>query len=393
MRLRRKVKVKNAECVTLVLLEQPPASDWDAKRVNRETGLTLEQLDLVEDLCRQDVVEIPARSNRSPKLSPRNNLLLTLKFLRRYPASEDLAQEFNISQRLVLGYVHKMLDVLDSRLEYLRRWPLEHRSKILKGPLQGTICAIDTFPLCIYQPKSTDDRKRYYIYKPGHHTRYGYKVQTCVDLKGMILDVTDAYPFGSKADITLFRESNVPGKLDPNTRAMAPAPHNLASRLENRIANGDSEINDDRDQAKADELDNKHSSPKPQVDDSEEEEAKTIPNISRALSEAKALGDKAYTGSELIYVPYKKFKGKRFTKQKKDFNKLLSSKRVIVENVNKRLEDFRILGTIYRGARDAQFVSKIVRVVVSLHNLTLPSHPLRSKRRNSANVGIKVREK
>ena len=31
-------------------VEQPPASDWDAKRVNRETGLTLEQLEYVERL-------------------------------------------------------------------------------------------------------------------------------------------------------------------------------------------------------------------------------------------------------------------------------------------------------------------------------------------------------
>jgi hypothetical protein len=265
-----------------------------------------------------------------------------------------------------------MLNVLDLKLEYLRRWPLAHRSKILKGPLQGTIGAVDTFPICIYQPEAIEDRKRFYIYKPGHHTRYGYKVQTFVNLQGMILDVTAAYPFGSKADITLFRESNVPGKLDPNTRAMAPAPINLASRLEARIANGTNhgKINDD----------NKHSA-STQADELElqleEAEEKVIPNISRALTQAKAVGDKAYAGSELIYVPYKKFKGKRFTRVKKEFNKLLSSKRVIVENVNKRLEDFRILGTIYRGARDAELVSKIVRVVVSLHNLSLPSHPLR----------------
>jgi hypothetical protein len=239
---------------------------------------------------------------------------------------------------------------------------------------------VDTFPICVYQPEAIEDRKKFYIYKPGHHTRYGYKVQTFVDLHGMILDVTAAYPFGSRADITLFRESTVPEKLDRNTRAMAPAP-NLASRLEARIANSDA-----RDGETTDE-DNKHSASNSQVDDEAEEDEKVIPNISRALSEAKALGDKAYTGSELIYVPYKKFKGKRFTKAKKEFNKLLSSKRVIVENVNKRLEDYRVLGSIYRGERDAAVVSKIVRVVVSLHNLTLPRHPLRKHRRRTAKSG------
>src|SRR5689334_20317905 len=80
-----KVKVIKAKVLVTLSVDQPPASEWDAQRVNHETGLTLEQLDLVEDLCREELVEIPARSNRSRKLSPRNLLLLTLKWLRRYP--------------------------------------------------------------------------------------------------------------------------------------------------------------------------------------------------------------------------------------------------------------------------------------------------------------------
>ena len=161
---------------------------------------------------------------------------------------------------------------------------------------------------------------------------------------------------------------------------MAPAPSNLSSRLEHRIAKEENKTDDTTDEVD-DGLDQKHSA---QSDDSWEAD---IPNISKALTEAKALGDKAYIGSDLIYVPHKKFKDKRFTKVKKEFNKLLSSKRVIVENVNKRLEDFRILGTIYRGSRDAEFVSKIVRVIVSLHNLTLPSHPLRKIRHSTTKLG------
>lgn len=370
---------KKFQCLIILSAEQPPAVDWNANRVNRETGLTLNDFTYVEHLCHQELLEIATCGKGLRKLSPRNALLLTLKWLRRYPVLEDLAVEFNVSRRRALEYQRDVLDVLDSKLEYLRRWPLVHRSKILTGPLQGTVGAVDTFPVCIPQPESTEDRKQFFIYKPGHHTRYGYKVQTFVDLHGMILDVTDAHPFGSKADITLFRESCVPSKLNPDTRAMAPAPINLASRVESRITRAS---DDDKD-AKikdSDDLDNKHS----RSNESKEDEAESIPNISNALSEAKALGDKAYIGSELIYVPHKKFKNKRFTKAKKEFNKLVSSKRVIVENVNKRLEDFRILGTIYRGARESGVVSKIVRVIVSLHNLTLPSHPLRKQRRRAA---------
>jgi len=210
-----------------------------------------------------------------------------------------------------------------------------------------------------------------------------------VDLHGRILDVTEAHPFGSKADITLFRESDVPEKLDSNTRAIAPAPVNLKSRVEARIEHASETPAEEMD-----ELDTKHSDLKSQrdyVEDDAEEEKTTdfIPTISHALTELKALGDKAYYGSELIYVPHKQFKGKRFTKTKRDFNKLLSSKRVIVENVNKRLEDFRVIGTIYRGGmRDRDTVSKIVRVLASLHNFTLGDHPLRRQRHKAQELAV-----
>lgn len=61
----------------------------------------------------------------------------------------------------------------------------------------------------------------------------------------------------------------------------------------------------------------------------------------------------------------------------KDYNKSLGTARVIVENVNKRLEDFKVVGSIYRGRRDRNFVSLIVRVIVSLYNLRQESEPLR----------------
>jgi hypothetical protein len=357
-------------------------SDWDAKRVSRETGVTVEQLDYLERLCHQDLVEVPADSNRVRALSPRNLLVLALKWLRRYPTLEDLASEFGVARSSVDRYVQYVLAILDSQLDYMRSWPRQLRSKLLKGPLKDAIGAVDTFPICIPQPKSTEDRKRFYIYKPGHKTRYGYKVQTFVDLQGRILDVTDAFPFGSKADITLFRESRVPDNLNPASRAMAPAPENLASRLEQRMRNALGEAGEEEQDTK--EVDNQHSQAYV------EENSDLVPNISTALSEVRALsrphkslGDKAYIGSELIYVPYKKFKGKRFTPAKKDFNKLLSRRRVIVENVNKRLEDFKVLGTIYRGIKDDAVVSRIVRVVVSLHNYTCRCHPLRKHKRKA----------
>jgi len=166
-------------------------------------------------------------------------LLLTLKWLRRYPTTQDLALEFEVAVGSIFNYVARILSILDPRLAYLRSWPSNFRSKILAGPLKDTIGAVDTFPICIKQPKSLEDRKRFYIYKPGHQTRYGWKVQTFVDLQGRILDITAAHPFGSKSDITLFRESQIPSKLGKNTRAIAPS-INLVSRIEKRIERAES---------------------------------------------------------------------------------------------------------------------------------------------------------
>jgi hypothetical protein len=374
-----------------VWIEQPPASEWDAQQLNRETGITVEQCDYMERLCHTELVAIPAGSTRHCQLSPRNLLLLTLKWLRRYPPWADLANEFHSSRRSVIRSVASVVELLERKLEYLREWPVRIRSKIIDGPLKDTIGAVDTFPICIPQPKPTEERKKYYIYKPGHKTRYGYKVQTFVDLQGRVLDVTDAHPFGSKADIKLFRESSVPTKLDRATRAMAPSPTTLTARIEDRMRKGgeddDIKVADPEEEEEIEEssncadeeedVENKYSDWHFSQPDSKE-----IPNISEALSNMKALGDKAYLGSDLIYVPYKRFKKKRFTKKKREFNKLLSSRRAIVECVNKRLEDFKVLGTIYRGKRDAEVVSRIVRVIVSLHNYMLESHPMWKRRKH-----------
>lgn len=357
--------------------------------MNQYTGLTIEQLEHLERLCHQDLVTIPAASTFIKKLSPRNLLVLTLKWLRRYPTVRDLALEFKITKSSVGRTLEHVLKILDTNLKYLRDWPANYRSKLLKEPLKDTIGAVDTFPICIEQPKSLADRKKFYIYKSGHKTRYGYKVQTFVDLRGRILNATDTYPFGSIADITLFRRSVVPCKLDATTRAMAPAPTTLASRIENRFRSRNKEQTQVPESEMEDEAseDNKE----PESND-EKKEGYLIRNISEALSEekakasqgrgdAKALGDKAYLGSELIYAPFKRFKHKRFSPKKQEFNRVLSSNRVIVENVNKRLEDFKVLGTIYRGVRDVEVVSRIVRVIVSLHNYTLESHPMRRLKR------------
>lgn len=371
-----------------------------------ETGLTLDQFRHLERICSAEMIQPQPGAGRQKELSSRNLLLLTLKWLRRYPTSQDLALQFGVARTSIGPDVARVLDILDPKLAYLRSWPIPLHRKIHTGPLKGTIGAVDTFPICIPQPESLEDRKRFYIYKPGHQTRYGWKVQTFVDLQGRILDVTSAHPFGSKSDITLFRESQLPGKLNKNTRAVAP-PINLASRIERRMRSDEAESDEAESDLKARKLrrvqyredeedeereelesqriegdDSKEKDGEENSEEDEEPQGHSINNIGMTLS--KALGDKAYQGAEGCYVPYKRFKRKNLHWRKKKFNKILSSYRVIVENVNKRLEDWKVIGTIFRSKeRNPETISKIVRVVASLCNWTIERHPLRKGKRKA----------
>ena len=63
------------------------------------------------------------------------------------------------------------------------------------------------------------------------------------------------------------------------------------------------------------------------------------------------------------------------TREQKEWNKELGSLRSCVEQVNKRIKDFHIL-RVYRGAKEAQKVTKVAQVVGSLVNYKLKSHPI-----------------
>ena len=60
-----------------------------------------------------------------------------------------------------------------------------------------------------------------------------------------------------------------------------------------------------------------------------------------------ALADKGYRGLPLLYIPFQKQK-RKFTRTEKKWNKELSSIRAIVENIQRRLKEFDVIGTKYR---------------------------------------------
>jgi hypothetical protein len=307
-----------------------------------QTGLSQEQIEHIERLCFLDLVKVSDPNRHFSALFSPNLVLLALTWLWRYPPFEELAQEFNVTKPTVMHLIRSVLEIFDKQLQYLRKWRPMGRQRIKDGELKDSVGAIDTFPICIEQPPA-DERKQYYIYKRGHRSTYGWKVQIFTDFHGRINSVSAAYPYGSIADITLLRASEVDARLGPQCRALH-FERDVEARMQARKA--------------------QHSE---QEKESDTEEPTII----------AALGDKAYQGHPYVKTPHKRYTGKRMTRKQKEYNRALSNARVIVENVNKRLEDFKILGTVYRGHRDSEFMSLIVRVVASLYNLKQETEPLR----------------
>ncbi len=75
----------------------------------------------------------------------------------------------------------------------------------------------------------------------------------------------------------------------------------------------------------------------------------------RFLKSTTTLMDSGYQGVEALHanalIPKKKTKGGKLTKQQKRYNRMLSSERVLVENVLGCLKRFHILTDRYRNRR------------------------------------------
>ncbi|CAF3563236.1 unnamed protein product [Rotaria sordida] len=93
------------------------------------------------------------------------------------------------------------------------------------------------------------------------------------------------------------------------------------------------------------------------------------------------IGDKAYIGEQYVITPRKKPRGGELTAEEKDFNRSISSARAAIENINRRVKSYAVLGSIYKGPYDdLEKITKIAHVVVSLCNLKLSKYPIRSNR-------------
>jgi hypothetical protein len=191
------------------------------------TGLRVNEFDtLIDDVLPQFVQaehKRLARANRQrqigggrgPELDQRDQILLTVVWLRVYPTQEVTGYLFGVSDSTVSRIIQRVLPILEQAGRDTMRMPDpgRKRRRSLDQLLQDTpelAVVIDSFEQKIQRPKDPDDRDGFYSGKKKTHT---LKSQVAVDEEsGAIVDVSDSVA-GPTADMKLLEQSGLMKRL------------------------------------------------------------------------------------------------------------------------------------------------------------------------------------
>jgi hypothetical protein len=152
---------------------------------------------------------------RRSELDARDQILLTVIWLRHYPRQPVLGYLFGVSQTAVSHYVSYVLPVLEQAgLDTMRMPdPGKKRRRSLDDLLHempDLVVLVDSFEQKVQRPRGEEAQKPYYSGKKKAHTM---KSQVCIhEDTGEIVDVSQSVP-GSTADITLLDQSGVLARL------------------------------------------------------------------------------------------------------------------------------------------------------------------------------------
>jgi hypothetical protein len=200
---------------------------WHKTVFLKMTGLRIGEFDTLVDELLPDFVEAEqarlSRPNRQrqigggrdAKLAGRDQLLLTIVWLRVYPTHEVLGYLFGVSDSTVSRLIARVLPILEQSGRDTMRMPDpgRKRRRSLDALLSETpelAVVIDSFEQKVQRPKDPDDRDGFYSGKKKTHT---LKSQVAVDEdSGAIVDVSDSVP-GPTADITLLEQSGLMKRL------------------------------------------------------------------------------------------------------------------------------------------------------------------------------------
>jgi hypothetical protein len=148
-------------------------------------------------------------------LTRRDQLLLTIVWLRRYPINAVLGYLFGIDETTALRTVQRVLPVLEAagldtmRLPDPGKWRRPGLAE-LTGEIPALTVIIDTFEQAVQRPRARAEADTYYSGKKKRHT---LKTQVAIRADtGMIVDLPPSRP-GPTADITLLKESGLLARL------------------------------------------------------------------------------------------------------------------------------------------------------------------------------------
>jgi DDE superfamily endonuclease/Helix-turn-helix of DDE superfamily endonuclease len=168
-----------------------------------------------------------------PDLSGRDQVLLTVIWLRQYPTQDVLGYFFGISQATVSRYLERILPILeqDGRDRMRMPDPGRKRRRTLDELLRNMpeiMVVIDSFEQTVQRPKDAAERDAWYSGKKKTHT---IKSQVAVDEEtGEIVDIPESVP-GPTADITLLDQSELLDNLPEGVGGMGDSGYQGIAKL------------------------------------------------------------------------------------------------------------------------------------------------------------------
>jgi len=151
-------------------------------------------------------------------LHERDQILLTVIWLRQYPTQEALGYFFGVSDSAALRTIRRVLPLLEQAGRDTMRLPAPPAKQrrgvdaVLRD-VPALQVIVDSFEQRCQRPQDRQEADGYYSGKKKMHT---LKLQVGVDAQsGDIIDVADSVP-GPTADLTLLKQSGLLGRLSPD---------------------------------------------------------------------------------------------------------------------------------------------------------------------------------
>jgi hypothetical protein len=160
-------------------------------------------------------------AGRHFELAARDQILLTVVWLRQYPIHEVLAYLCGVSDSTVSRVIGRVLPLLEQAGRDTMRLPdpgRKHRRTLdaLLAALPEVVVIIDSFEQRVQRPRDRQAADDLYSGKKKQHT---LKSQLAVDEEGRIVDVADSVR-GPTADITLLERSGLLERLPAGVGGM-----------------------------------------------------------------------------------------------------------------------------------------------------------------------------